>query len=128
MFIAFPYSVQLSAQPINNYTKDISPTNPNAASLGKYVDIPVSLYTGVPNIGVPIYTIQEGPLSLPISLSYHASGVKINELASSVGLGWSLNAGGMISRTVLGLYDEEPGKGYLSYNNLTLFKDRKSVV
>ena len=78
----------------------------NAASLGKYGDIPVSYYTGVPNIGIPIHTLTEGPISLPISLSYHAGGVKVGEPSSWVGLGWSLSAGGMISRTVQGRADE----------------------
>jgi RHS repeat-associated protein len=84
---------------------------PNAAALGKYTDIPVSYYTGVPNISIPLHTIEEGPLSLPISLSYHASGIKVGEPASWVGLGWSLSAGGMISRTVQGIEDEGLGVG-----------------
>ena len=80
--------------------------SPNAASLGKYGDIPVSYHTGVPDISIPIYTVQEGSLSLPVSISYHSSGIKVSETASWVGLGWSLNAGGMITRTVNGGPDE----------------------
>ncbi len=87
--------------------------SPNAASLGKYGDIPVSYHTGVPNVGIPIYTLQEGPISLPISLSYHAGGVKVGEPCSWVGLNWSLQAGGMISRTQQGLADESVN-GYLN--------------
>ncbi|HEY0656582.1 MAG TPA: hypothetical protein VGD65_25790, partial [Chryseosolibacter sp.] len=84
---------------------------PNAASLGKYGDIPVSYHTGVPEISIPIYTIQEGSLSVPISLSYHSAGIKVSETASWVGLGWSLNAGGMITRTVHGGPDEGSSLG-----------------
>lgn len=102
------------SQPTNNYVGDAVMPAPNAAALGKYGDIPVSNYTGVPGIGVPLYTLQEGPLSLPINLSYHASGVKVGEPASWVGLGWSMQAGGMITRTILGIADED-GFGY--YNN-----------
>lgn len=80
--------------------------SPTASSLGKYADIPVSYHTGVPNISVPLYTINEGDLSLPISLSYHAAGIRVDEISSPIGLGWSLNAGGMISRTVNGGPDE----------------------
>ncbi len=52
---------------------------PNAASLGKYGDIPVSLYTGVPNVDIPIYTIKDNNLTLPISFSCHTSGLKAGE-------------------------------------------------
>lgn len=90
----------------DNQFKEPIPRTPNAASLGKYGDIPVSYHTGVPNISIPIYTIREGELSLPISLSYHSSGIKVKEVSSWVGLGWSLNSGGVISRTVIGGRDE----------------------
>jgi RHS repeat-associated protein len=102
----------LRGQAVNNQIKDVVMPSPNAASLGKYGDIPVSLYTGIPNIGIPIHTVQDGMLSLPISLSYHAGGVKVGEPCSWVGLNWSLQAGGMISRTVQGKADERID-GYL---------------
>ncbi|MEM7550011.1 MAG: hypothetical protein AAF363_10060 [Bacteroidota bacterium] len=80
--------------------------SPNAASLGKYIDYPVNHHTGIPNIEIPIYEVKDGPLTLPISLSYHAGGLKVLDVASSVGTGWTLNAGGAISRTVKGQPDE----------------------
>jgi YD repeat-containing protein len=105
----------------------VSISSPNAASLGKYIDIPVNNHTGIPQISIPIYTFSEGTLSLPISLSYHAGGIKLSEIASWVGLGFSLNAGGVITRTVRGTPDEclvseftknEKGSlGHNGYNN-----------
>lgn len=77
---------RLSAQPVNNIVQATVMATPNAAALGKYGDIPVSLHTGVPDISIPITTLQEGPLSLNISISYHASGIKIAETASWAGL------------------------------------------
>ncbi|HMP28399.1 MAG TPA: hypothetical protein PKD85_02295, partial [Saprospiraceae bacterium] len=100
-------SIALAAQqPVNTLVNDIIMPAPNAASLGKYADIPISYNTGVPNIDLPLYEVKEGPLRLPISVSYHASGIRVGEAASWVGLGWSLNAGGLITRTVLGKPDE----------------------
>ncbi|MFN8349577.1 MAG: hypothetical protein U0X91_31545 [Spirosomataceae bacterium] len=78
------------------------PPSPNAAGLGKYGEIPVSHYTGVPNIGVPIYEIKTRDLNVPIALSYHAGGIRVEEEASSVGLGWSLIAGGVITKSIRG--------------------------
>lgn len=116
----------LYAQPINNSIKNVIMPAPTAASLGKYGDIPVSHYTGVPSIDIPIYTVKDGPISLPVSLSYHAGGMKVGELASWVGLGWSLQAGGIITRTVQGKEDERAG-GYFSTGK-TLAVDANGCV
>lgn len=93
-------------------------SSPTAASLGKYGDIPVGLHTGIPNLQIPIYTVQSGPLKVPVSLSYHASGLKVQEQASWVGAGWSLNAGGVITRSIVGALDDKgqngDHKGYFS--------------
>lgn len=89
-----------------NPYNEVSIASPTAASLGKYADIPVNYHTGIPEIAIPIYTVKEGPLQLPISLSYHAAGLKVMEPASWVGAGWALNAGGVITRTVRGAPDE----------------------
>lgn len=84
----------------------VSIASPTAASLGKYADFPVNYHTGIPQISVPIYTIKNGALEVPISLSYHAGGLQVMEQASMVGAGWSLNAGGVITRTVKGGPDD----------------------
>lgn len=83
------------------------PPSPVASSLGRYGDIPVGLYTGLPEISIPIYQVEEGDIHLPISLTYHASGIKVEDNASWVGLGWALNAGGIITRTVRNRVDEQ---------------------
>jgi hypothetical protein len=102
---------QIKDQAVNN----LIPPSPNAAALGKYADIPVSLYTGVPNINIPIHEVVVGDLKLPISISYHASGIKVDDIASSAGLGWALNAGGVVTRSVRGLPDESV-YGYFNTN------------
>jgi YD repeat-containing protein len=86
--------------------RNVIPPSANVASLGKYGEVPVSLYTGIPNISIPLYEVKDGPLSVPISLSYHAGGIRVEEIASSVGLGWTLNAGGIVGRQMRGIADE----------------------
>jgi YD repeat-containing protein len=93
------------------------PPSPNAANLNRYVSTPVNLYTGTPQIDLPIAEVKGRNLSVPISLSYHASGIKVQDVASWVGLGWSLQAGGVISRVVRGLPDEK-ANGYCGTNNI----------
>ena len=86
--------------PLENY-----PT-PNAASLGEFGKIPVNMYSGAPVISIPLYEVREGNISVPISLNYNLASVKPNVHPGWVGLGWSLSAGGAITRTVRGLPDE----------------------
>ncbi len=114
LFFILSFSTISIAQPINKLIDNVALPDANAISLGKYTDVPVSYYTGVPNISIPIATVEQGSLQLPISLSYHAGGVRVSEVASWVGLGWSLNAGGVITRTVLGKPDEgdQVAQGY----------------
>lgn len=87
----------------------ITPLSPNAAALYKYTELPVNTYTGIPSISIPIYDIRMGSLTVPVTLSYHAGGIRYEEQASWVGLGWSLQSGGAINRNVKGFADEKPG-------------------
>jgi RHS repeat-associated protein len=102
----------LPAQPRNNLIGDVALPAPQIGALGKFGDVPVSPFTGIPDISLPVHTVAEGPLSLPVSLHYHASGIKVAELAGWTGIGWALQAGGAISRTILGYPDENSPNGY----------------
>lgn len=80
--------------------------SPNAASLGKFGDVPVSYYTGRPNMSIPLYTLSVRDFDFPVNLVYDAGGVLVNSLPSWTGQNWTLEAGGVITRTVQGRYDE----------------------
>ncbi|TXN36136.1 hypothetical protein FVB32_16390 [Flagellimonas hymeniacidonis] len=82
------------------------PNSPEAEAFTKYGNTSVSLYTGTPNISVPLYTHKGRELDLPMGLTYDASGIKVEQMASQVGLGWNLNVGGRISRIVNGFPDD----------------------
>lgn len=88
----------------------IVPVSPEAGDLGKYINYPVSYSTGLVNIEIPLYEVRAGDLVLPITLSYHASGLKVKEEDGWIGLGWSLHAEPSVSRSINGLRDEA---GYL---------------
>ena len=90
----------------NTFLRNLSVASPTASALGKYADVSVDTHNGLPQIPIVLTELKGKQLRLPISLSYHASGIKVAELASWVGLGWSLNAGGVISRQVMGGPDE----------------------
>lgn len=88
----------ISSQPISPW---VAPS-PSSYSFSRYGEIPVSHYTGIPDISIPLATIKENDVETNVSISYHGSGIKVDEIASWVGLGWNLNAGGCISRTIRG--------------------------
>lgn len=88
-----------------NSNISLVPPSPTAASFQKYGITPVDLHTGVPNISIPIYDIKAGDLSVPVSLSYHNNGLKPQDEAGWVGMGWNLNAGGCITRIQKGSPD-----------------------
>lgn len=96
----------------------VTPPSPNAATLGKYGDVPVGLYAGIPSVSIPLYTVSLGDFSMPISVSYHSQGLKVEEKSGNIGLNWALNAGGAITRSVKGGPDEN-GLGYWSHATWT---------
>ena len=101
----------------------------NAMSMQRYADIPVSLYTGTPDITIPIDTVDNFRMRLPITLSYHCGGVKVDEHPGWTGLGWTLNVGGVITREVRDEIDEyvegEPIDGKM---NVGFFYSRKYLA
>ncbi|MBP1615011.1 MAG: hypothetical protein H6Q13_2459 [Bacteroidetes bacterium] len=109
------YSTSVSSQTDKILMSNYVPPSPNAQTLLKCGEFPVSNYTGVPNIDIPIYNIKLKDISLPITISYNASGIKVNEESSRVGLGWSLNAGGIITHTVIGRYNDFCAWSYFYY-------------
>lgn len=92
---------------INKLMPKPVPASPNAAALGRFGDYQVSHFTGLPSISIPIYEAKSGELNVPITLNYHASGNRPTDVAGWVGLGWSLNTGGQVTRTVNGKRDED---------------------
>jgi hypothetical protein len=122
----------LSHGQLNNFNQmPVTVQSPDATQFIRYGIIPMDYSTGIPSISIPLYNVTCGKLSLPIDMSYNASGIKVLDIASTVGLGWSLNVGGLISRTVMGANDQDNNpKPYLSstdvenafsycHNNLT---------
>ncbi|MBT1704911.1 hypothetical protein [Chryseosolibacter indicus] len=93
-------------------TSEVNIMSPKAASILRYGEYPVSLHTGLIDITVPVYKIEGNGITVPIEFKYHASGIKFDDTSNEVGLGWSLIAGGVISRSVIGARDGETSGTY----------------
>lgn len=83
------------------------PLTPEVAEFTRFLEFPISLYSGSIDITIPIYSIEVDKVNISLELKYNSTGVKVEEEASWVGLGWSLfTGGGVISRQVRGRADE----------------------
>lgn len=119
--VSFNLSVmaQTNQSGYNPGIDNMIPPSPSAAALGKYGSIPIGLSTGIPSISIPVYEYSyPGMLDFRIELSYHAGGVKVDEVASNTGLGWSLVAGGVITRVMKGIPDETTSVGFWNSGSL----------
>ncbi|REC54152.1 hypothetical protein DRF62_10590 [Chryseobacterium piscium] len=103
---------------LNSFNKDAqNVASPEIASLMKYTDFPENNYIGKTNISVPFYNINFGKLSIPLGLSYNTKGNKVADIATSVGLGWNLDAGGNLTVKVNDMNDFT--ETYLYYTTAT---------
>ncbi len=114
-----------SSLPGIDNTKDFL-TNPSTSEFTDYSNQEyVDLYTGMVNYTIPIYSIEQKDLKVPINLNYKSDGVLIEQDASWVGLGWNLSGVSYIKREVKGNPDEAikvtSNQGYEYYQNFGRF-------
>ena len=112
-FVTVLYCGIIFGQSGNNPTihkelPNLIPPSPTVAALMKFQETNVNNYTGTPDVSIPLYSSAtlSKDISLNIALKYNSSSSAVDERASDVGLGWSLFAGGTISRTVRNIPDE----------------------
>lgn len=80
-----------------------------ASEMTRYGKLTPQLYTGRASVTIPIYTYRNSRFTIPISLDYSYNGLKPNSQTGILGLGWTLNCGGSITREVRGIPDELRG-------------------
>ncbi len=92
-----------------DYTqKDFSIIQP-APSVRHFFDFKeyeVDNFRGIPSITLPIYTINCGAIEVPIVLSYHGGGIRVNQQSGNAGLGWTVSYGANIAHNVVGAPDD----------------------
>lgn len=101
---------------VNYNLKQMIPTSPEAALLGRFGEVPIGYYTGTADISIPLYTIKEDGIEIPITLSYHSSGIRVEDQATNVGLGWLLEPGGAIIQIVNGAQDGSGNDSFIGGN------------
>ncbi|GAA0884058.1 hypothetical protein GCM10009120_26560 [Sphingobacterium siyangense subsp. cladoniae] len=102
-----------------------------ASTLTPFGGSNVDLYNGKVSPSIPIYILKGRDLSVDIGLNYiSGNGVKVQDVAGIVGLGWSLSSGGgVITRKIRDEPDDQNTSfalGYGVHNNDALYGDTTS--
>lgn len=97
--VSIPISAQVDA--------DISHPSINAEQFGFALKAETALNKGQLSVDIPLMELQGKGYNLPISLTFYSGDVNACTEASPIGLGWALNAGGVIAATIKGAEDIE---------------------
>lgn len=92
---------------VNSFDKDIIPPAPSSFVYNKIVPQTPSLIDGSVKLSIPLYDLTYGNISIPFSLEYHGSGIKVYDDPSPSGYGWIFSPGLRITRTIMGRPDEQ---------------------
>ena len=116
--VTFPLSVMSSVilsfaddgikidYPRNLSEQVVNPTA-DATAMLRYQDCPVSYATGTADVTVPLLQYNYGELAVSLAISYHTGGIKVDDPAGCIGLGWSLQGLGRVSRQICVMPDEK---------------------
>ena len=87
------------------WAENLASQSVESNQLIRRINTPTDNYTGLINVKVPLYEMNTGSGTIPISLNYITTGIRVDDLSSFVGLGWELSTGGKITRVVRGQPD-----------------------
>ena len=80
----------------------VTAPSPKATMMNRFGNYPVSLYTGLVDVTIPVFEININGIKVPVEFRYHASGLKYDDHPMELGYGWTLKAGGTISNSYRG--------------------------
>lgn len=127
-FIAFGQNGgSLNNQQDKSYIPNITPPTPESFNMTKYGDVNVNEFYGKTTFSIPILTYTSGQLQISLTLSHDGSGVKVDDVSNWTGSNWSLDTGGIITRTINDLTDETAiTRKYIS--NLNSFVSQYNTI
>lgn len=107
----------------NIISEKLNISSPENAQIMRYIDFPEPNFIGKVDVSIPLYEIKFGEITIPIKLAYNTKGNKVSDIATNVGLGWNLEAGGKIIVKVndksdfLDHYHLDPASGHIWVRN-----------
>ena len=113
--LGFSKSSIAQSMPFGDYNTSF--ITPLSAQLNRYDFYPVSKSTGTTNINIPLFSIPTpDDTQISFNLSYHSSGIKVEDPVGILGYGWSILPGLRITRMQFGKVDEHCKLLPLNYN------------
>jgi len=96
------------AEATQQFLNVISPSKPTMAHYSAS-EPQLDLSTGKVTINIPLLTVEGKSGRFPLSINYQTGGIKVDDISSSVGLGWNFNTGGFVGRSIIGTSPDEYG-------------------
>jgi YD repeat-containing protein len=97
------------AQSLTVWSQSVTPStpaSPQAEAFQRLGDFVVNNASGMPDINIPLYTIDYYGYKIPVTLRYIATPLKPGYNYDVTGCGWALSLGSCISRTIASAPDE----------------------
>ena len=116
LLFAAGLAAQTAESPFPN--NQYAPT-PKALEMIRYGHLSSHLNGGTMEYNVPIYTLEDRDFTIPISLNYASGGFRPNQQTGEAGLGWTLLAGGAITREIVAIDDMATGGNNFFAGNMT---------
>lgn len=108
MYYKLFISLALLLLPISTYSQieeDIIRPSANAQQFGIAAKAETALSKGQVSLNIPLMELKGKGYDLPISISFYSGDITTTTEASSIGLGWGLMAGGVITKIIKGTED-----------------------
>ncbi|WP_330744925.1 DUF5977 domain-containing protein [Chryseobacterium sp. CP-77] len=96
----------------SQYNTQTPNTNRDLFQFNKIEPFGLNKVVGKVNVKIPLYEIDFQGLKIPIELVYNSGGVKADQFATEVGLGWALNTGGEINKNIVKINDAKSNIQY----------------
>lgn len=112
----------------NPFTPKVFSNSPVSANLGQYNPYEIDLFSGQPNISFNLFNYQKDSYNLDINLTYNLSSIKPDIPPTWTGVGWNLNIGGVITRTVKGGVDEVLVSNYNPNNKFSYYDNYNKLT
>jgi len=104
----------LCAGSLFSQTGDNYMSAPSATAVTSFVNAPVSLSTGIPDINIPFFSlpVRSSSVGISIGISYHPNNSFKGSKATDVGSGWSLYGGSCLIYRETNPYNGIPTDAY----------------